>query len=133
MAVLLCIIGQAKSQIVSPTAGPQGAYVKQLNEGLRTKTDKLPLTRVLKPFYHAMASGDPLSDWVVIWTKVTPEGEGEVDVTWVVTTDASLENEARRGTFTTNAPISMIFPRSDFLRLGRSCWMILIGPQQVDV
>ena len=74
-----------------------------------------------------------MSDRVVIWTKVTPEGEGEVDVTWVVTTDASLENEVRRGTFTTNAPISMMFPRSDFLRLRRSCWMILMGPQQVDV
>ena len=26
-----------------------------------------------KPFYHGVASGDPLSDRVVIWTRVTPD------------------------------------------------------------
>ncbi|MEM6806447.1 MAG: PhoD-like phosphatase N-terminal domain-containing protein, partial [Bacteroidota bacterium] len=27
----------------------------------------------LKPFYHGLASGDPLPDRVIIWTRVTPE------------------------------------------------------------
>jgi alkaline phosphatase D len=27
----------------------------------------------LKPFYHGIASGDPLADRVIIWTRVTPE------------------------------------------------------------
>ena len=27
----------------------------------------------LKPFYHGVASGDPLADAVIIWTRVTPE------------------------------------------------------------
>ena len=89
--------------MVSPTAGRQEVRIKQLNEGLRTKNDELPFDETLEPFFHGVASGDPLSDRVVIWTKVTPEEAGAVEVTWVVTTDASLENEVRRGIFTTNA------------------------------
>ena len=27
----------------------------------------------LKPFYHGVASGDPASDGVLLWTRVTPE------------------------------------------------------------
>ena len=27
----------------------------------------------LKPFYYGVASGDPLQDAVIIWTKVSPE------------------------------------------------------------
>ncbi|MBK9328799.1 MAG: PhoD-like phosphatase N-terminal domain-containing protein [Sphingobacteriales bacterium] len=27
----------------------------------------------LTPFYHEVASGDPTSDAVIIWTRVTPD------------------------------------------------------------
>lgn len=33
----------------------------------------LPYNASLKPFYHGVASGDPLADSVIIWTRVTPE------------------------------------------------------------
>lgn len=37
----------------------------------------------LKPFYHGVASGDPLSDRVILWTRVTPETQIEsIEVTW---------------------------------------------------
>ena len=36
----------------------------------------------LKPFYHGVASGDPLTDSVIIWTRVTPESDSEVEVKW---------------------------------------------------
>lgn len=38
-----------------------------------------------KPFYHGVASGDPLHDRVIIWTRVTPEDSVEsIKVTWEI-------------------------------------------------
>ena len=56
------------------------------------------------PFYHGVASGDPLEDRVVIWTRVTPDSlDGPVDVAWRVATDTQLKNVVRQGSFTTDA------------------------------
>jgi phosphodiesterase/alkaline phosphatase D-like protein len=33
----------------------------------------LPFNPQLKPFYHGVASGDPLEDRVIIWTRITPD------------------------------------------------------------
>ncbi len=42
----------------------------------------------LKPFYHGVASGDPLNDAVIIWTRVTPpEDIDSVEVKWEVALD----------------------------------------------
>ncbi len=42
----------------------------------------------LKPFYHGVASGDPLPDRVIIWTRVTPEKlESKIPVKWEVAED----------------------------------------------
>ncbi len=50
-------------------------------------------------FDHGVASGDPLNDRVMIWTRVTPDDEGttSVPVTWVVAWDEDLQWEARSG------------------------------------
>jgi alkaline phosphatase D len=50
-----------------------------------------------------VASGDPLSDRVIIWTRVTPEdiGMNEVEVDWRVATDPSLSDIVTSGSFTT--------------------------------
>jgi alkaline phosphatase D len=55
-----------------------------------------------KPFYHGVASGDPLSDRVVIWTRVTPETAGEVEVAWQVATDPEMEKVVQSGNYTTS-------------------------------
>ncbi len=57
------------------------------------------------PFYHGVASGDPLEDRVIIWTRVTPEEMNgqSVDVNWRVATDAQLENVVQSGVFTTDS------------------------------
>jgi alkaline phosphatase D len=47
-------------------------------------------------FRHGVASGDPLTDRVVIWTRVTSEAE-DVDVDWVVATDRELAKIVARG------------------------------------
>ena len=57
----------------------------------------------LKPFYHGVASGDPLADRVIIWTRVTPENQGPVEVSWKVATDPYLVNGVQSGLFTTTA------------------------------
>ena len=40
-------------------------------------------------FRHGVASGDPLTDRVMIWTRVTSAAEA-ADVSWVVATDHEL-------------------------------------------
>jgi alkaline phosphatase D len=58
----------------------------------------------LKPFYHGVASGDPLTDRVVIWTRVTPDGEVQsVPVTWEISTDQNFTQVLKSGSATTSA------------------------------
>jgi alkaline phosphatase D len=48
----------------------------------------------LKPFYHGVASGDPLADRVVIWTRVTPAFESDsIPVAWEFSTSKSFSVE----------------------------------------
>ena len=58
-----------------------------------------------KPFYHGVASGDPLADRVIIWTRVTPETSpmAPVDVHWQVATDSGMTHVVQSGVFTTDA------------------------------
>ena len=56
----------------------------------------------LAPFYHGVASGDPLQDRVIIWTKVTTDATS-VDVNWVMATDTALANVVASGTFKTTS------------------------------
>ncbi len=46
----------------------------------------------LAPFYHGIASGDPLQDRVIIWTKVTPAHHHAVNVVWRVSDRADMSN-----------------------------------------
>lgn len=57
-------------------------------------------------FQHGVASGDPLSDAVIIWTRVTPARIGptvNVDVRWRVTTDGPAPAVVKSGVVTTSA------------------------------
>ena len=53
------------------------------------------------PFYHGVASGDPLTDAVLLWTRVTPEFEGNIEGKWTVATDEAMQNVVQSGTFST--------------------------------
>jgi alkaline phosphatase D len=61
-------------------------------------------------FLHGVASGDPLPDGVLLWTRVTPSsdavpGSGKgapVKVTWQVAEDEGFENVVAQGTVTTD-------------------------------
>ena len=56
------------------------------------------------PFYHGVASGDPDSKSVVLWTRVTPDSMSNADIegTWRLCTDKFLMDTIQSGVFTTN-------------------------------
>lgn len=62
------------------------------------------------PFQYGVASGDPLPDRVVIWSRVTPSPEATpgsglgapTPVTWIVASDSALTDVVASGTVTTS-------------------------------
>ncbi|HAS39519.1 MAG TPA: hypothetical protein DCS93_03530 [Microscillaceae bacterium] len=56
----------------------------------------------LAPFYHGVASGDPLSDRVILWTRITPDNHGSIQVVWQIATDPQMQNVVNSGTLTTD-------------------------------
>lgn len=61
---------------------------------------RLDVDTALAPFYHGVASGDPLTDRVIIWTRVTTQQSGPVTVNWRVATDTTFSNIVVSGTTT---------------------------------
>lgn len=53
----------------------------------------------LVPFYHGVASGDPTSNRVTLWTRVTPPAgsSADVTVTWKVALDTAFVNVVKSG------------------------------------
>lgn len=56
----------------------------------------------LKPFYHGVASGDALSDRVIIWTRIS-DTTGTISVNWKMATDTALCAVVQSGAATTDA------------------------------
>ncbi|KQQ42428.1 alkaline phosphatase [Duganella sp. Leaf126] len=57
-------------------------------------------------FAHGVASGDPLNDRVILWTRVTPgqdNGGADIAVRWQLATDASMRSVVSSGSLTTSA------------------------------
>ena len=46
-----------------------------------------PASQGRKVFLHGLASGDPLADRVILWTRVSGQSPAEADVRWEVATD----------------------------------------------
>lgn len=74
-------------------------------------------------FRHGVASGDPLEDRVILWTRVTPERQQPVAVRWTIGTDERLRHVVNQGVVTA-------LPERDFtvkvdadgLQPGRRYW-----------
>ncbi|MBL7912779.1 MAG: alkaline phosphatase D family protein [Bacteroidia bacterium] len=67
---------------------------------------KITLQPCLKPFYHGVASGDPMSDRVIIWTRVTPDTNQinqSIIVDWKIATDTGMVNVINQGTLLTDS------------------------------
>jgi alkaline phosphatase D len=60
-------------------------------------------------FVHGVASGDPLTDRVILWTRVTPGQDGsvgsggEISVRWQLATDAAMQSVVATGSVATSA------------------------------
>ncbi|MCZ6465339.1 MAG: alkaline phosphatase D family protein [Proteobacteria bacterium] len=69
---------------------------------LRPGTD--PLWAGALPFAHGVASGDPLADRVILWTRVTPppdRASGPIPVRWRLARDPGFRDVAAWGSVTT--------------------------------
>jgi len=55
------------------------------------------------PFYHGVASGDPLTTQVIIWTRVTPATDISISVDWQVANDANFSSIVNSGTIVTDS------------------------------
>jgi alkaline phosphatase D len=73
-------------------------FAQPENEAIRSMANA-----ELKPFYHGVASGDPTESAVIIWTRVTPEVDGPVEVEWIVSTNPEFSNIVKQGVFITDA------------------------------
>lgn len=65
----------------------------------------LPFDESLEPFYHGVASGDPQQTSVVLWTKVSPELDGVIDVEWEISTDTSFASIVASGMTSTDSTV----------------------------
>lgn len=63
--------------------------------------DSTPATTVA--FSHGVASGDPLSDRVILWTRATPSKDGDLSVYWEISASSTMANPVTGGFVTTNA------------------------------
>lgn len=64
--------------------------------------DRLTADPQFAPFFHGVASGDPLPDAVIIWTRVTSTLPS-VDVDWFMALDTGMTQIVAQGTATTDA------------------------------
>jgi alkaline phosphatase D len=81
------------------TAAASSVCLPSLLEAQSPHTDASPM------FRHGVASGDPLDDRVVLWTRVTPPDPDvrEVEVGWLVAADEQMTRIVRRGKARTSA------------------------------
>ena len=67
--------------------------------------DRMVFDPALQPFYHGVASGDPTSSSVILWTRVTPDDPlpPNVQVNWRISTTVNMTNVIQSGTIITDA------------------------------
>jgi len=69
-------------------------------EPIASPREVTQLDPLLAPFFHGVASGDPLPDGIVLWTRVTPIAAGPVTVQWRIARDTALQQIVRQGEVT---------------------------------
>ena len=78
------------------------------------------------PFTLGVASGDPTSDGIVLWTRLAPDpadpegmGPGPVRVGWRVATDERMRRVVSRGLAIASPELASVHVEVDGLRAGR--------------
>lgn len=77
----------------------------------------------LYPFYHGVASGDPLTDRVILWTRITDDTltADSVFVEWRVATDTTMMNVVSNGSGYAKASADWTF-KVDASGLSANTW-----------
>jgi alkaline phosphatase D len=65
-------------------------------------TTNLVFDPALKPFYHGVASGDPLQNQVILWTRITPDTDGPIEVKWYMSKDPKCTSILLSGSIITD-------------------------------
>ena len=73
-------------------------------QSTNSNTHKLFVNQSLKPFYHGVASGDPLTDRVILWTRVTPDtgSIAPIIVNWKIAIDTGITQIVNSGSVITD-------------------------------
>jgi alkaline phosphatase D len=87
-----------RAGLVGATAAVSGKALGMSSEPVDPLADK-----EIVDFGHGVASGDPLSDRVILWTRISPQIDAPVSVKWRICEDADMQYEVNSGTFTTDA------------------------------
>jgi alkaline phosphatase D len=86
----------SRRRFLAGTAATAGGVVAAVSCAPSTPARPVP------GFSHSVASGDPQSDSVVLWTRLDPSGRAATaDVIWEVATDESFARVVAHGTATT--------------------------------
>lgn len=89
--------------VLAMIVGMYSSSFAQINTHTLTRADGkggVIAQEPLRPFFHGVASGDPLADRVILWTRVTPDigtTPSEIRVQWRIATDTALTNVVQRG------------------------------------
>lgn len=82
-----------------------GCQVPKESAGMKKFVEEVaPLyDSTLRPFYHGVASGDPLHDRVIIWTRVTPiDSLPSISVRWEIATQKDFSSILHSDTLSTS-------------------------------
>ncbi len=73
--------------------------------GCSDSSDRSRERGVPAEFLHGVASGDPLQDRVILWTRLTPQQDGTVFVDWEIASDPAFSDVLNRGSGTTSVEV----------------------------
>jgi alkaline phosphatase D len=91
------VISSVCALVAFTSVHSQSLESNPINEG------RSDLEAELAPFYHGVASGDPLPEAVIIWTRITLPDETPVQVSWRMAEDTLFANLVGSGTVTADA------------------------------
>ena len=86
--------------LVGLTAGASLAAACTAPNSISARNDGSVITGV---FSHGVASGDPFADSVVLWTRITPAADGNMDVMWDISHTSDFHKLVASDIVQTNA------------------------------
>ncbi len=84
---------------VGVVAAASGAAVSVAGQGAR----QAAISQAQSPFQHGVACGDPLSDALIIWTRVSVVGDLPCEVSWELSDSPSFDALVAQGVVTADA------------------------------